>query len=65
MGLGGCWAGYVMRAAAMSDDVRKAMGVEDGLLPMAGLMIGLPDIRYRRIPARRELRVRWVKGEKA
>lgn len=65
MGLGGCWAGYVMRAAALSDDVRKAMGVEDGLLPMAGLMIGLPDIRYRRIPARRELRVRWVKGEKA
>lgn len=65
MGLGGCWAGYVMRAAAMSEDVRKAMGAEDGLIPMAGLMMGVPDIRYRRIPSRRELRVRLVKGDKA
>ena len=32
---------------------------------MAGLMIGVPDIRYRRIPSRRELRVRLVKGDKA
>ena len=61
MGLGGCWAGYAMRAAALNAEVRKAMGMEDGLLPMAGLMVGFPDIRYRRVPARRELRVRWVR----
>lgn len=65
LGLGGCWAGYVMRAAALNAGVRNAMGTVDGLLPMAGLMVGYPAIGYRRIPPRRELRVRWVNGEQA
>ena len=64
LGLGGCWAGYVMRAA-LNKNVRNVMGMEDGLVPMAGLMIGFPDVHYCRIPRRRELRVRWLKGEKA
>ncbi len=65
LGLGGCWAGYAMRAAAMSEKVVEAMNVEKGLRPLAGLMIGLPAVQYRREPSRRELRVRTVKGEKA
>ncbi len=65
MGLGGCWAGYVMRAAALDAGVCEAMGTEPGLRPLAGLMVGVPTVNYRRIPARRPLRVRMVKGEKA
>ncbi|WP_273523971.1 nitroreductase family protein [Mailhella massiliensis] len=65
MGLGGCWAGFVMRAAAMNDSVREAMGLAAPLKPLAGLMVGLPALHYRRIPQRRELRVQWVNGETA
>ena len=65
MGLGGCWAGYVMRAAALDENVRKAMGTEEGLRPLAGLMVGIPAVSYRRVPARRPLRVIMVKGETA
>ncbi len=60
LGLGTCWAGFVMRAAIDSAAVREAIGAAEGLTPFAGLMVGLPDIRYHRIPARRELRVTWL-----
>ena len=65
LGLGGCWAGYVMRAASMDAAVREAMGTEPGLLPLAGLMVGVPELSFRRIPVRREARVRWVKEDMA
>lgn len=64
MGMGSCWAGFVMRAAALNDSVSKAMGISDTLKPLAGLMVGLPAIHYRRIPKRKDLRVQWVSGEK-
>ena len=64
-GLGGCWAGFVMRAASLDDRVREAMGLDGALKPLAGLMAGLPDLHYRRIPPRRSLRVRWIGGEQA
>ncbi len=65
LGLGGCWAGFAMRAAAMDDKVCEAMNVEKGLRPLAGLMIGRPAVHYKRIPERRALRIRTVKGENA
>ena len=65
LGLGASWAGYVMRAASMDAGVREAMGLSDGLIPMAGLMVGHPAVHYRRIPARKELNVRWINGETA
>lgn len=65
MGLGACWAGYAMRAAALDENVRRAMDVEEDLLPMAGLMIGVPALHYRRIPERRALRVRFAHEERA
>ena len=65
MGLGACWAGYAMRAAALDEQVRQAMDVADGLRPMAGLMVGFPVLHYRRIPERRPLRVRFAHEEQA
>lgn len=65
MGLGGCWAGFAMRAASLDARVREAMGIEEDVMPLAGLMAGFPSVRYRRIPQRRALRVRWEKGEQA
>ncbi len=65
MGLGACWAGYAMRAAALDERVRRAMDVDEKLRPMAGLMVGFPALRYRRIPERRALRVRFAHEEQA
>ena len=60
LGLGACWAGFVMRASIASAEVRASMGLPEGQTPFAGLMVGLPELKYRRIPARRELRVTWL-----
>ncbi|MBQ5727830.1 MAG: nitroreductase family protein, partial [Mailhella sp.] len=60
LGLGACWAGFAMRAAIASPEVRAAFGAPEGLTPFAGLMVGLPKLKYSRIPARRELRVTWL-----
>ncbi len=60
LGLGTCWAGFAMRAAISSPEVRAAFGAPEGLTPFAGLMVGLPKLKYSRIPARRELRVTWL-----
>ena len=60
LGLGACWAGLAMRAAIASPEVRTVFGAPEGLTPFAGLMVGLPELKYRRIPARRELRVTWL-----
>lgn len=60
LGLGACWAGFAMRAAISSPEVRAAFGAPEGLTPFAGLMVGLPKLKYSRIPARRELRVTWL-----
>ena len=65
MGLGACWAGYVMRAAALDENVRKVMDMDGNLRPMAGLMVGFPALHYRRVPERRPLRVRFVHKEEA
>ena len=65
MGLGACWAGYVMRAAALDENVRNVMDMDGNLRPMAGLMVGFPALHYRRVPERRPLRVRFVHKEEA
>ena len=60
LGLGACWAGFAMRAAIASPEVRAAFGAPEGLTPFAGLMVGLPKLKYSRMPALRELRVTWL-----
>ena len=63
LGIGTCWAGFVMRAALASPAVRESMGVAEGLMPYAGLMVGVPTVKYSRVPSRRDLRVTWLGDE--
>lgn len=63
LGLGTCWAGFAMRAAQTSPTVLASFGLREGLMPWAGLMVGIPAVRYARIPERRPLRVQWVSSE--
>ncbi len=60
LGLGSCWCGYAMMAAAHSDAVRKALGVPEGHVARACLLLGWPKIRYRRIPPRPDPGIVWV-----
>lgn len=60
MGLGTCWAGYVLGAARHNLPVRDFLGLPEGREAYAGLMVGYPALRYQRIPNRKPLRLTWV-----
>ncbi len=51
--LGGCWAGYVGIAAAMSPDVRAALGIPEDQACHGVMMLGRPAISYQRPPKRK------------
>jgi len=58
-GLGTCWAGYFMRAAAQWPPMQEALGLPAGHVTTGAMMIGRPKIRYARIPPRREPEITW------
>lgn len=58
-GLGTCWAGFVMMAAARSAAASAALNLPAGHKLLGGMMIGYPKVEYRRIPLRDEPRVTW------
>lgn len=59
-GLGACWAGYFMYAAAAGASFVDDLGLPKGHRVCAALMLGLPRHRYRLIPPRKESRVKWL-----
>ena len=58
LGVGACWAGFFMGAALAHQPLIDALDLPPGHRARAALMLGLPRFRYRRVPARREARVR-------
>ena len=58
-GLGTCWAGYVMMAAAQSPAVAAALDLPAGHAVHGAMMIGYPRFAYPRVPARRPANLRW------
>ena len=59
LGAGGCWAGLFMGAANAHPPLRDALDLPLGHKVFAALMLGWPTYRYRRLPPRNELEVRW------
>ena len=59
-GLGGCWCGYLMAAAAHDAHVRDILGVPEGSVVYGALMIGKPVRRYKAMPPRPEPDVQWL-----
>lgn len=59
-GFGACWAGFVMRAAEGSAELRQTLGLPEGHAAHAVLMLGRPALRYARIPPRGPLPVHWI-----
>lgn len=60
LGLGACWCGYAMLAAAHSPEVLEALGVPAKNMAWASLMVGRPAVRYARIPDRKPADITWV-----
>jgi nitroreductase len=59
MGLGACWAGYVMIASAAHAPLRASLGLAEGEAVGGALMIGRPAVKYQSIPPRKPLDIRW------
>ncbi len=52
-GLGCCWAGFMMMAAASYPPMIEALDLPEGLEPYGAMMVGYPEYSYTRIPARK------------
>ena len=58
-GLGACWAGFFMMAAAQSPPLQELLALPEGHACCGALMIGYPKNAYQRLPARKEAVVSW------
>lgn len=52
--IGACWAGYVTFAAQYSQKVRDFLGVDDGHMVHASILLGHSAVKYSNIPPRPE-----------
>lgn len=59
-GLGGCWAGLLVRAIGGHPPLARALSLPEGHLAQAALMLGRPRVRYRLAPPRKPLRADWL-----
>lgn len=60
MGLGACWAGFVLFAATQSPPVAEALGIPEGRQACGGVLLGRPKYKYHRIPPRNEVKATWL-----
>ncbi len=58
-GVGTCWAGFLMIAAARWEPLREALALPPGRMPAHALMCGYPLYRPTRIPGRKPLELTW------
>lgn len=59
LGLGTCWAGYLMAAVPQWPPLREALGLPDTETSLAAMMVGYPKYRYYRLPPRDEPHILW------
>lgn len=58
-GLGTCWAGYFTAAANFHEPLKKALNIPQGCKCFGAVMLGCPQYKYQRIPARNAPNVFW------
>ena len=59
LGLGGCWAGFFMTAAANYKPLMDSLALPEGHQCFGAIMVGYPRFRYHRIPIRRQPKITW------
>lgn len=60
LGLGACWAGFFMIAAAHWPPLHEALDLPEGHKPFGAMMVGYPRHDYQRLPARKEASITWI-----
>ena len=62
LGLGTCWAGQLERLATMDayrERFARLIGLPEGMKVCACMMVGYPDVKFRRMVERDPLKVYW------
>jgi len=59
MGLGSCWAGYLMVAATTFPPLKEALCLPKSHVCHGGMMVGYPKFSYHRLPARKPPSITW------
>jgi len=59
MGMGCCWAGYFMRAAASFKPLQDALQLPGGHESFGAMMVGYPRFQYHRLPLRNPPDITW------
>jgi nitroreductase/NAD-dependent dihydropyrimidine dehydrogenase PreA subunit len=59
VGLGACWAGFFMMAAAQVPQLQEILVLPEGNACCGALMIGYPKYAYHRLPTRKEAVICW------
>lgn len=59
LGLGACWAGYFMAAAASYPPIMESLKLPQGHAVFGAVMVGYPKHRYHRLPLRKEPVILW------
>ncbi|MGE4505365.1 MAG: nitroreductase, partial [Desulfovibrionaceae bacterium] len=59
VGVGGCWAGFLMNAVEHTGEIDEALQIPEGHRIYGALMLGRPKFKYHLIPERKPLEVRW------
>lgn len=58
-GLGTCWAGFFMVAAAHWPPLQQALSLPEGNACFGAMMVGYPKYQYHRLPLRKEADITW------
>jgi nitroreductase/NAD-dependent dihydropyrimidine dehydrogenase PreA subunit len=56
-GLGCCWDGFFYMSAGSYPPMMEAVALPEGFAPYGALVVGYPEYKYRRIPARQAARI--------
>ena len=59
MGLGACWAGFFMMAAAQWPALQEMLALPGGNACCGALMVGYPKYDYHRLPTRKDAVISW------
>lgn len=60
MGLGVLYSGFFLAAARLSRKIKKQLGLPKGLTPYTCMIIGRPNVSYKRIVPRKELKAKYM-----
>lgn len=58
-GLGACWCGFLVEAAAQDGRIAECLGIPPGHRIFGASMIGYPKFKYHRIPERNPAVIDW------